>query len=142
MDRQALIQKYLSTAILINKHISKLKKSNFSMSELNQAQVEMLYVLSLPERMTMGRIAQVTNTTSGAVTQLIDGLIKLGYLQKVRDEEDRRITYLEFTQRGRDKFSRLQSEHLAYWQRLLSDVDNSSLSQLIEVQNSIVKKIL
>ena len=45
--------------------------------------------------MPAGRLAELTGLTTGAVTGIIDRLEKAGYVRRVNDPKDRRITIIE-----------------------------------------------
>jgi DNA-binding MarR family transcriptional regulator len=45
--------------------------------------------------MPAGRLAELTGLTTGAVTGIVDRLEKAGYVRRVNDPKDRRITIIE-----------------------------------------------
>jgi len=50
--------------------------------------------------MPAGRLADLTGLTTGAVTGIIDRLEKAGYVRRVNDPRDRRITIIKPTIRN------------------------------------------
>jgi MarR family transcriptional regulator, organic hydroperoxide resistance regulator len=53
-------------------------------------------------RMTMAEIADKIGKDKSTVTALIDKLVKLEYVTKIRDTEDTRVVYVELTGKGND----------------------------------------
>ncbi|MEV6054304.1 MarR family transcriptional regulator [Streptomyces sp. NPDC052107] len=53
-------------------------------------------------RMPMTRLAQETRMSSGGFTKLADRLCAAGLTRRVTCEDDRRLVYLELTDRGKD----------------------------------------
>ncbi|QJX00008.1 MarR family winged helix-turn-helix transcriptional regulator [Frigoriglobus tundricola] len=54
-----------------------------------------LELLARAGRMTAGELAEVTGLTTGAITGVIDRLEKAGFVQRVKDPEDRRRVVIE-----------------------------------------------
>lgn len=65
------------------------------------------------EKLTMSKIAQIIGKDKSTVTPLVDKLLCLGYIQKEKDEKDKRITYILLTDKGKQlesKFSAISNE--------------------------------
>lgn len=63
-------------------------------------------------RLQMKEIAKMTRRDKSTITSLVNRLEREGYVQKVKSEEDRRVTYLELTDRGmalKEPFFRISS---------------------------------
>lgn len=59
---------------------------------------------------SMSEMAQRRDVTQSAVTQMVARLERKGYLFRTKDTEDKRVTLLTLTEKGK----RLCQEHLAY----------------------------
>lgn len=51
-------------------------------------------------KLTMREISEGINRSKSTVTQLVDKLLKSGYVTKKADLEDKRISYIELTEKG------------------------------------------
>lgn len=73
----------------------------------------------------------------GAVSQLVDSLSQLGYVEQVTDEHDRRIQRLQLTTRGK-KISAVihQNKHVLI-RGVLEQLTTEELSQLLKIQQKI-----
>ncbi|HYM50419.1 MAG TPA: MarR family transcriptional regulator [Candidatus Limnocylindrales bacterium] len=76
--------------------------------ELTMAQFRALAVIRHSGRLTGRELATRLHVTPGTLVPLCDRLEELGYLRRVPDQEDRRLTWLEITPRGDRLFDRLR----------------------------------
>ena len=64
-------------------------------------------------KLSMKEIGQLTGKDKSTVTPLVNKLSKLGYVKKEKCKEDRRITYVKITEKGKeieDKFNDISKE--------------------------------
>ena len=62
---------------------------------LHQTDLECLFLITLGENVTPGRLATQTGLTSGAITGVVDRIERAGYIKRQRDPKDRRRLFLE-----------------------------------------------
>jgi len=91
--------------------------------------------------MPAGRLAQLTNLTTGSVTGIIDRLEKAGYVRRINDPEDRRKTIVEPTKNKKlEKKIELIFMHLhESLHRLMSPYSDSELAFLFEATTKIIE---
>jgi len=53
-------------------------------------------------RMTVTEVADALGVSLSAITALVDRLVKSGFVVRNRDEQDRRLVWLEATEKGRE----------------------------------------
>lgn len=51
-------------------------------------------------KLTMKEISKLIGKDKSTVTALVNKLLKLGYIEKERSEEDKRVTYITLTEKG------------------------------------------
>jgi DNA-binding MarR family transcriptional regulator len=61
---------------------------------ISGSDLECLDFLNLEGRVTAGRLAEVTGLTTGAITGVVDRLVKAGLVRRERDESDRRKVFI------------------------------------------------
>lgn len=59
----------------------------------------------------MSAVAKVLNVTTGTLTISVNALVKKGYVERVRSEEDRRVVLVSLTQKGRKAYAHHQKFH-------------------------------
>jgi DNA-binding MarR family transcriptional regulator len=77
--------------------------------ELTMAQFRALAVIRHSGRLTGRDLAARLHVTPGTLVPLCDRLEEQGYLRRVPDQEDRRLTWFEITSKGERLFYRLWS---------------------------------
>lgn len=77
------------------------------------------------------KLGQISYITSGTITHIVTKLIKSGYVTKEVDEFDKRIFWVKITQKGRNVFNKIHTEHIEYLSELLSDFSEEEKNQFI-----------
>lgn len=94
---------------------------------LSQNQLVLLLQLEINEGMKAAEIANFFNVTPGAVTSMCDKLEKQSLVQRVRENEDRRVVKMVLTKAGKDKvhdiFLKFPQEKLSNMAKVLTDVN-------------------
>jgi DNA-binding MarR family transcriptional regulator len=85
--------------------------------------------------MPAGRLGELTGLTTGAVTGIIDRLEKAGYVRRVNDPKDRRITIIEPTRNKKleRKLEAIFTPISIRMHKLLSSYSDNELAFLFEV---------
>ncbi len=78
------------------------------------------------------KLGEVAVITSGTITHSVNKLIKLGYVEKVQDEKDKRVFWVKITEEGRHIFLKVHNKHLEYLDQLLADFSEADKLALIE----------
>jgi predicted ArsR family transcriptional regulator len=68
---------------------------------INRTDHRVLEIISRRGPMTAGDLAEASHLTTGAVTAVLDRLEEVGYVQRVRDTQDRRRVLVEQTPEGK-----------------------------------------
>jgi len=64
-------------------------------------------------RLMMKDIATIVGKDKSTITALIKSLLKLGYVKKIKSKQDKRITYIELTEKSytiKNKFEKISNE--------------------------------
>ncbi|MBU5486359.1 MarR family transcriptional regulator [Clostridium sp. MSJ-11] len=69
--------------------------------DLSVTEMHTIEAVSLYNKRTMSEIAMDLKITVGTLTTAINNLVKKGYVERSRSEEDRRIVYVSLTKRGK-----------------------------------------
>ncbi|GEL78593.1 MarR family winged helix-turn-helix transcriptional regulator [Tenuibacillus multivorans] len=71
--------------------------------------------------------------TSGSITYVVNSLEKKGYLDRVRSEDDRRVTYAQITDKGQALLGDIFPEHWLEIQRIVSGLSGEEKQQAIKL---------
>lgn len=85
----------------------------------------------------MSDIANQLGVTSGTPTVTIDRLIKKGYVDRVRDEDDRRQVFVKLTEKGLESYGEIVKMKNAILQKIFGMIDETQLGTLIAILTKI-----
>ena len=85
---------------------------------LSLAEMHTLDAIGPYESRTMTETAQILDITVGTLTVAVDRLVKKGYVERCRDEKDRRVVRISLTREGKlaarmhGKFHKVLAKHI------------------------------
>lgn len=103
--------------------------------------VHVMGALSHHGKLTMSGIGTHLSMPKPQVTTLIDRLVSEKLVERLNDENDRRIIYIQLTERGVGKFAEIKLLMTESLRSLLGDLDEATLSKLKD-SSSYVAQIL
>lgn len=86
-----------------------IKTGEFSNLTLNDMHV--INAIGTGKAKNMSSVARMLNVTMGTLTIAINGLVKKGFVERVRSEEDRRVVLVSLTGRGKKAFAKHEKFH-------------------------------
>ena len=103
------------------------------------AQMGVLFMVADRGVQTTKELSQQFGMTSSAVTQLVNGLVKDGLLERKIDAHDGRRANIELTQKGQDVLGQSKQLRLKRIQEVFTPLSQEELAQLIKIQGKIVE---
>ncbi|MEY8441541.1 MarR family transcriptional regulator [Lactobacillaceae bacterium 24-114] len=104
---------------------NELRKSTFS--DLTIKEMHAIDAVSMYNHQTISQVANKLHLTPGTMTSMADRLIRKGYLERIRDKEDRRIVRLALTKRGRVLYRAHRAFHNMMVKRFLQGMNEEEL---------------
>ncbi len=77
------------------------------------SQSHKLFALERKGPRKMSELAEVLHPTPGAVTSASDKLLKHEYIAQIRDDQDRRVVFIDITHKGKDAMKKDTDQQLA-----------------------------
>ncbi|MDB4939662.1 MAG: DNA-binding transcriptional regulator, MarR family [Candidatus Doudnabacteria bacterium] len=108
---------------------------------LTHQQVEILYALGDRRILTVKEIAATMGVTSSAATQMVEGLQKIGILQRQTDPDDRRMVKVSLTVKGLKKFEEFKQAHAKHMEFILKALSNDERELLISLPDKMIKQL-
>ncbi len=102
---------------------------------LTTTQLFVLRYLSLNENAKSSDIAKIAGLSPGAITQVCDELVRLGYVERTRSIEDRRVVFVRLTESGEARIKELLARRAVRLSQLLDKMgreDAAALTRLLE----------
>lgn len=100
-----------------------------------------LDIIYSSEGITLSELAQKTNVSKSAITQNINRYIKLGYVYKTQNENDKRNYNLILTSTTKKYFDETTKEEQKIYQKCLSVLTKEEKKSLIEILSKINKNM-
>jgi DNA-binding MarR family transcriptional regulator len=82
----------------------------------------------------MTSVARMLMVTTGTLTISVNSLVKKGFVERVRSEEDRRVVLISLTEKGRKAFR----DHQRFHEEMVSSI----VTSLSEEEQEILQKAL
>ncbi len=87
----------------------------------------------------MSAIAKKLNITVGSLTTAIDGLVKKAYAIRNRSEEDRRVVYVQLTDKGIKAFHHHADYHRQMTEAILKKLSPDELPVLMKMLDALTE---
>ena len=119
-------------------------KSFMKVGNMPLTQYHILSLLSENTNMRMGEISQKMAISRPNLTPLVDKLVALGFVQRISDDNARRVTYVSITEKGRnalDDERRLISESVAKFTETLTEDERSRLADALDTITEITARL-
>lgn len=140
MATKQQIQRFFEAMSGLHLAISGSKLDPLRKFKLSPPQVKVLYLINHGDQ-TVNQIARQMNISSSAVTQMIEGLVKSGYLERRTDSKDRRVVHVLFTERGKKRFEEFRKIHFEHMEKLLSALSDHEMETLISLPEKIARAL-
>jgi DNA-binding MarR family transcriptional regulator len=98
---------------------------------INRTDLRCLGVLARAGSVSAGALADATGLTRGAMTTALDRLEAAGYVQRLRDQQDRRSVRLEMTASARQEVGRLYGPMATQGARILQSYTARDLAAIL-----------
>lgn len=104
-------------------------------NDLSSGELHILDIASSLKFPTMGEVAQHVHLTNGTVTTAVKRLERKGYLVRVKDGVDRRLSRVQLTNKGND----VVALHLEFYEKMEKALADSTVDdqQLLDVMHRL-----
>lgn len=106
-------------------------------SDISITEIHTLEAIGIDREKTMSEVAQSLNITLGTLTTCINKLIRKGYVERNRTEEDRRIVLIKLTQKGVDAYKKHEAFHNEMVHNSINNLNNEEKEILASSLNKI-----
>lgn len=101
---------------------------------------DIIFALLYREKLTMKELAEKIGKDKSTVTALVDKLIKQGYVEKTKDIDDNRVTFVTLTEKGKElkpMFESISSDLMSTVYKGVSENEKEELLRiLLKIKNN------
>ena len=108
-------------------------------SDLSMRQLLYLETIARMERPTFSELAENLGVTKPSVTAIVQKLTRLGYVEKVQSQEDRRVYHIALRERGQQFTEMHHNVHKLVAQRLMERLDDAEVQQLVGLFQKVIR---
>ena len=96
--------------------------------------MHVMEAIGMGEQKNMTTVARALRVTTGTLTISINSLVKKGYVERVRSEEDRRVVLVSLTAKGNEAFL----HHKRFHEQMIEAI----VEELSEEEKQVLEKAL
>lgn len=100
---------------------------------LNPTEFATLELLYHRGAQPLQKIGERILLTSGSITYVVNNLEKKGYLERVRSDQDRRVTFAQITEKGRSLLNNIFPQHWKQIEHIMDGLSNDEKQQAIDL---------
>lgn len=114
--------------------------NEFGTADLQIKQFSYLQIIETTPELTFSRFAEILQITKPSVTEIVNKLIKLKCVEKVKSPVDGRIYYIELTEKGK-KITQLKNlVNIRCAEDIVDVLTDDEVMTFVEIINKIVKE--
>ena len=144
MNTDKTLYEIFTLHYIINKVFFKNFECQYPLKDMNFTHVKTLITLSFEQPCAMSVVSEKMGLEKGSFSPVAHHLIKLGYIKKTQDTNDKRVYYLELTKKGREFSDKVVADHLKYIEKEVnnfSELDKDIYFNAIKLIISLTKKL-
>lgn len=117
-------------------HIEEKSLNVEDFKDLSMTEIHTIEAIGIDRDRTMGEIAHDLRITVGTLTTAVTKLIKKGYVERKRIEQDRRVVLVSLTQKGEEAYK----EHQIFHDEMIDGMlTNFSVDEEVVLAKALVK---
>ncbi|WP_067726627.1 MarR family winged helix-turn-helix transcriptional regulator [Oceanobacillus damuensis] len=123
-----------------SKTLEKITKKDISSHGMRTSDFTILEALYHKGRQTIREISEAVLINTGSITYVIDKLESKGLLERSDCPDDRRVVYIQLTNKGKELMDEIFPKHQKVIEEIFEDVSTEDKQVLIDVLKKIGNK--
>lgn len=138
MKRDELIQEIFSVMDVTQRLMKAQVHREFDQLDLSHSHLQILMIVSHSKSINLKQLADKMRLTPGAITQIVDPLVRKGLVSRTADETDRRVANITMAKAGIQKMAEFKKIREAGFSKLLKTLDKDELETFLHIQQKMV----
>ncbi len=139
INRQKEISQIVNSIRIIRNSIERYSKELYRNFEITGPQLGTLRLISLNPNMTLGELSDKIYLHISTVSGIVDRLESQKYLTRLRGSDDRRVVYLNLTDKGREIIQRAPASSFGSMVQSLEKMPLGELRRLCDAMEKLLK---
>lgn len=107
-------------------------------SGITGSQFFVLQKINAKGRLTVSEVAEKLSVSLSAITALVDRLVQAGLVVRSRDDQDRRLVWLEATEKGKEILARCMEGRKQVAAKYFGQLSDEDLEKLLEIYGKVL----
>lgn len=137
MSREEEALRVLTILLRASGSVSNMLKKDMRTYSVNPTEFAVLEVLFSLGKQPIQIIGNKVLLASSSITYVIDQLEKKGMVERVQNEDDRRVTLVSLTEEGQELMESIFPQHSEVIKQLFNDLSDEELHQLGEALKTV-----
>ena len=117
-----------------------IQQSEFA--SLSTSQIHYLDTISHLERPTISQLAKNLGVSKPSVTLTVDALQEMGYVRKVKSDQDLRVQHIHLTKKGKKIVTLHDAIHMGYAKYFEDALTKKELTMFVGMLNKVVDSMV
>ncbi len=126
-NREFIIQEIFENMDSMRQTMFKQKKVSPADFGISPAQGIVLHTIANRSSLSITDIAEILRVSRSAVTQLVDSLVKSGFVSREANPKDRRTMIISLTEEGKSKWQDFQQFHIQNMTKVFKPLNDQEL---------------
>lgn len=105
--------------------------------DITNNDMHVIEAIGLGEDSNMSMVAKKLNITVGSLTTAMNSLVRKKYVKRDRSETDRRVVYVQLTEKGRKAYFHHEDYHRQMTKMILERLDEKELPVLMKTLDAL-----
>ena len=108
-------------------------------SDISNNDMHIIEAIGLGEGARMRVVAKRLNITVGSLTTSMNSLVKKGYVKRERSEKDRRVVFIQLTNKGRMAYHHHAEFHRQMTEAVIAELNENETDVLVKALDGLRK---
>ncbi len=106
-------------------------------ADITNNDMHVIEAIGIREPKNMSTIARELSVTVGTLTIAMNSLVKKGYVERTRGQEDRRVVYISLSERGKKAYESHEKFHREMIQSMIEKLSQEEIETLVKALSSL-----
>ncbi len=137
--RSENFEEIFATSATVQRLMRSYMQESFIALGIGPSEGHVLHVIAESQQISLKDLAGAMHLTPGAITQLIDSLVQVGFVNRSSSEQDRRVTVASLTTAGTQTIAKMKQFKEKMFTSILEDLNDNELASYVNVQRKMLK---
>jgi MarR family transcriptional regulator, organic hydroperoxide resistance regulator len=102
------------------------------------SQAYVLTQLNKTPHLNMNELSEKLNAKTSTMTRIVNNLVRDGLIERIRDENDRRIVVVQLTEKGKKAAVELEASIYDYYQKIVTNLPEGRIEEVLKAVDLLV----